>query len=99
MLQTASAGTFRAAEAGDYEVKLVYGAKEGSAGGAYVLESAGQRFGGRVVQKGDGYSFVYDTLGTVKLSAPGEYTLTVWAETITCEFLMNLKEVQLHPAG
>ena len=91
--------TFRAAEAGDYEVKLVYGAKEGSAGGAYVLESAGQRFGGRVVPKGDGYSFVCDTLGTVKLSTPGEYTLTVRAETITGEFLMNLKEVQLHPAG
>jgi len=91
--------TFRAAEAGDYEAKLVYGAKEGSAGGAYVVESAGQRFGGRVVPKGDGYSFVCDTLGTVKLSTPGEYTLKVRAETITGAFLMNLKEVQLHPAG
>lgn len=86
--------TYRAAEAGEYEVRIVYGAEEGAAGGSFAVETAGQRLRGTVTPKGGGYEFVAETLGVIRLEQPGEYTLTVSADAITGAVLMNLKEVQ-----
>jgi len=88
---------FRAASAGAYAVTVVYGAQEGKAGGTFAVETNGQLLSGGVTPKGDGYAFIAQPLGTVRIDEPGYYGLTVRAETITGEVLMNLKEVQLHP--
>ncbi|ULL15342.1 alpha-L-fucosidase [Paenibacillus sp. H1-7] len=89
--------TYRAAEAGDYEVKIVYGAEEGAAGGSFTVETAGQKLAGQVAPKGDGYEFREETLGVIRIEQPGEYKLTVSANELTGSVLMNLKEVQLAP--
>ncbi|CAG7651489.1 hypothetical protein PAESOLCIP111_06325 [Paenibacillus solanacearum] len=88
---------YRAASAGTYAVTAVYGAQEGKAGGTFAVETNGQLLSGVVTPKGDGYAFFAQPLGTVRIDEPGNYGLTVRAETITGEVLMNLKEVQLHP--
>ncbi|UQZ82250.1 Alpha-L-fucosidase [Paenibacillus konkukensis] len=91
--------TYRAAEPGSYEVKIVYGAQEGAAGGEFVVETAGQQWRGSVKPKGDGYEFAWDIVGIARLEQPGEYTLTVRAESIAGETLMNLKEIQFRSLG
>ncbi|GAA4846800.1 hypothetical protein GCM10023310_26070 [Paenibacillus vulneris] len=91
--------TYRAAEAGAYAVKVVYCAEEGTAGGTFVVETAGQKLSGQVTPQGNGYSFIDETLGVIRLDQPGEYRLTVSADSISGEALMNLKEVQLKPVG
>lgn len=88
---------YRAAEAGVYEVKVIYGAEVGTAGGTFIVETAGQKFHGQVTPKGDGYTFIEETLGVIRLEQPGNYHLTVSADTLSGEALMNLKEVQLKP--
>lgn len=89
--------TYRTAEPGAYEVKIIYGAKEPAAGGSYKVESANQSFDGVVTTQGDGYDFVEQTLGTLMLDAAGEYVLNVTADKIMGGALMNLKEIQLKP--
>ncbi|CAG7624494.1 hypothetical protein PAECIP111802_01070 [Paenibacillus allorhizosphaerae] len=89
--------TYRAASPGDYSVKIVYGAQEGKAGGTFIVETNGQKLTGSVTAKGNGYEFIEQELGVIRLDEPGSYGLTVRADTITGDVLMNLKEVQLRP--
>ncbi|OXM83414.1 alpha-L-fucosidase [Paenibacillus rigui] len=87
--------TFRTEEPGYYEVRIVYGAAEGKAGGTYRIECGGQRLDGVVTPNGGGYDFIEASVGNLDLRQPGTYRLTVYAAELIGENLMNLKEVRL----
>ncbi|MCZ8513030.1 alpha-L-fucosidase [Paenibacillus filicis] len=87
--------TFRAASPGTYRVLIEYGAEEGKAGGDYLVEACGQQLRGTVYAEGGAYDFRTAELGELAVHAPGTYTVTVRADRITGESLMNLRAVKL----
>ena len=56
-----------------------------------------QKLSGKVRDTGGWTNFLEEQLGTMKLSVPGPYTLTVQPQSMPHGAVMNLKAVALSP--
>jgi alpha-L-fucosidase len=86
----------RVYQPGEFAVEMTYACPDVSAGSRYTVEVAGQRFGGTVEGTGSWTRFRGHKLGTVKLSE-GRFTLSVKAQNLVGEGVMNLQSVVLKP--
>jgi alpha-L-fucosidase len=86
-------------ERGDkFGVEITFACAPGSGESEYVVSVAGKELAGRVRETGSWTQFVTEKLGTVEISEPGRYTLTVKPKTKPNLAVMNLKAVKLVPA-
>jgi alpha-L-fucosidase len=81
---------------GTFEVELTSACPDVSAGSRFVLEVADQQLSGKAAGTGSWTAFKTEKLGKVKL-AEGRFTLTVKAQSLVGEGVMNLQSITLRP--
>ncbi|MDH4239629.1 MAG: alpha-L-fucosidase [Phycisphaerae bacterium] len=80
-----------------FNVAVTLACATGSGGSEYVLAVGGQELAGTVKDTGDWTSFVTEKLGTVKITKPGTYNLSLKPKSMPRGAVMNLKSVTLVP--
>jgi arylsulfatase A len=90
--------TFDAPHAGTFEVQLLQACGKGSGGAEIEVSVAGATLKMKVEETGHFQRFVPRTIGTVRLTAAGPYTLAVRARTKPGPAVMDLRRVLLRAA-
>jgi len=88
---------FNVIETGPFNVEVTFACATGSGGSEYILSAARQKLTGKVKNTGSWTNFVTEKIGTVKISKPGTYNLSIKPETMPGGAVMNLKSVTLVP--
>ena len=81
---------------GTFDIEITSACPDASAGSKYTVEVDNQKLSGEVPGTGDWTAFKQYTLGKVKLDE-GRHTLTVKAENLVREGVMNLQSIVLKP--
>lgn len=84
-------------KAGSFSVEMTQACGKGSGGSDYVLTVAGETLKDTVPDTGAFTNFIQRTIGTVKLPAPGTYTLAVKPVRKPGVAVMDLRAVTLRP--
>jgi alpha-L-fucosidase len=88
---------FKVTKTETFDVAVTLACATGSGGSEYVLAVGGQELAGTVKDTGGWTSFVTEKLGTVKITKPGTYNLSVKPKSMPRGAVMNLKSVTLIP--
>ena len=88
---------FKVTNKGTFNASMTYACAAGSGGSEYTLSAAKQKISSKVKDTGSWTNFVAEKLGTVKITKPGTYNLSVKPETMPSGAVMNLKSVTLIP--
>ena len=88
---------FKLNKTGTYDVAVTSACAAGSGGSEYVVSVAGQELAGTVKDTGGWTSFVTEKLGTVNITKPGTYNLSLKPKSMPRGAVMNLKSVTLVP--
>ena len=88
---------FKVTNKGTFNASMTYACAAGSGGSEYTLSAAKQKISSKVKDTGSWTNFVAEKLGTVKITKPGTYNLSVKPETMPTGAVMNLKSVTLIP--
>jgi alpha-L-fucosidase len=88
---------FDVTKTGTFKVKIAFACASGAEGSEYVLGVGGQRFAGKVKDTGGWTNFITEELGTIKITKPGSYNLSVKPKAMPRGAVMNLKLVSLVP--
>ena len=88
---------FNANKTGTFNAEVTFACAPGTSGSEYTLSVAKQELTGKVKDTGGWTSFVTEKLGTLKITRPGTYTLSVKPKTMPRSAVMNLKSVTLVP--
>jgi hypothetical protein len=88
--------SFEVERPGRYTVSIDYACADETAGHLFVVETAGQRLGGKASGTGNWDTYRQVQLGHVELEA-GRRQITVRAEPGLAGFLFDLKAVRLQP--
>ena len=88
---------FNVTKTGTFNAEVTFACAAGAGGSRYVLAVGGQELAGTVKDTGGWTSFVTEKLGTVKITRPGTYNLSVKPKTMPRSAVMNLKSVTLVP--
>ena len=83
-------------KAGAYEVEIVYGCDDKSAGSSYTISAGDQKISGNVAATGGWKKNKTENLGRLKLDA-GRQNIRIDAHEIPGRAAMNLKEIRLKP--
>jgi hypothetical protein len=89
---------FTLTKPGAFSVEMTQACGKGSGGSDYVLTVGGQTLKDTVPDTGAFTNFIQRTIGTVKLAAPGAYTLAVKPVRKPGLAVMDLRAVTLKPA-
>jgi arylsulfatase A-like enzyme len=89
---------FEASEPGNFSVEILQGCGTGQGGSVVQLAVAEQIMKVTVKDTGHFQNFEFRKIGTVKLSKPGRYTLTVKPQSKSGIAVMDLRAVVLKPA-
>lgn len=89
-------------EAGDFDLQVMLACDEAAAGSEYAVSVADQTFQAKVPSTGGWGKFIAPTskngkLGTVRIGAPGRYTLSVKPTSMPGAAVMNLHKIILNP--
>ena len=90
---------FYVTKTGTFDVEVTFACATGSGGSDYTLSIVRQELTGKVKDIGGWTSFVTEKLGTLKITKPGTYNLSVKPDTMPGGALMNLKSVTLVPVN
>jgi alpha-L-fucosidase len=82
---------------GKYEVRVVYGCPENSAGSTYTVSVDGQETHGVVAPTASWDDYKTETIGTVSIDTPGRHSVSVKPTQKPSLAVMNLREVILLP--
>ena len=88
---------FKVTKTGTFNASMTFACAAGSGGSKYILAVGGQELAGIVKDTGGWTSFVTEKLGTVKITKPGTYNLSVKPKSMPRGAVMNLKSVTLIP--
>ncbi len=88
---------FNVTKTGSFNAEVTFACAPGAGGSEYVLAVDGQELAGTVKDTGGWTSFVTEKLGTLKITRPGTYTLSLKPKTMPRSAVMNLKSVTLVP--
>jgi alpha-L-fucosidase len=80
---------------GNLAVEVVYAAEKGSGGSEYLVTVGERSLPGRVADTGSWTTFITRSLGKIRITKPGKYTVTVKPVTMKTYAVMNLKAVVL----
>ena len=86
-------------QAGKYQVRIRYSAREESSGARFVITVGGQTLTGTVVATGEGYQYRTFDLGAVKLTNAGSYTVEIKPIAESDRNLMFFQKLDLIPEG
>ncbi|TXK83816.1 alpha-L-fucosidase [Paenibacillus sp. N3.4] len=86
---------FRVASPGSYQVTVVYGTDEQSAGGLFEITVGHEKLAAAVNFTGGEHQFLAYEIGQIDFAHAGEFKLAVKPDTICGKVLMNLKEIWL----
>ncbi len=89
---------FTVTKPGKFVVEPLQGCGKGAGGSEVEFTIAGQTLAMTVEDTGHFQNFVPRNIGTVKIAAPGRYTLTVKPKKKAKSAVMDLREVRLKPA-
>ena len=90
---------FDAPNAGAFEVEVLQGCGKGSGGAEVEFAVKDQSLTLKVEETGHFQRFVPRVLGTIRLDAPGRYTLTMRAKTKPGGAVMDLRRIVLKAAS
>jgi len=82
---------------GTYKAELLYALDASYAGSIVVVSAAGQTLTSRLAATKSWHDFERLDMGTLKVSKPGDLTLTVTPATKPRQYVMNLQQVILTP--
>jgi alpha-L-fucosidase len=82
---------------GTFQVQVTYACAPGTADAEYRVSVGERKVIGTVRDTGGWTNFTEEQLGTMELSSPGKYTLTVKPQSMPHYAVMNLKAIQLRP--
>jgi alpha-L-fucosidase len=88
---------FHVAQPGTFQVQVIYACAPGTGDAEYRVSVGEKRVIGKVRDTGGWTNFTEEQLGTMELSAPGKYTLTVKPQSMPHGAVMNLQAVRLSP--
>ena len=88
---------FKVIKTGTFNAEVTFACDAGSGGSKYILTVGGQELAGTVKDTGGWTSFVTEKLGTVKITKPGTYNLSLKPKSMPRGAVMNLKSVTLVP--
>jgi len=88
---------FEVTKPGTFNVEIIFACAQGTGGSEYTLSVAEQELAGTVKDTGGWTNFATEKLGTVKITKPGTYTLSLKPKTMPGSAVMNLKSVTLVP--
>jgi hypothetical protein len=88
---------FKITTTGTFNAEVTFACAPGSGGSKYILAVGGQELAGIVKDTGGWTSFVTEKLGTLKITRPGTYNLSVKPKSMPRGAVMNLKSVTLVP--
>jgi alpha-L-fucosidase len=90
---------FKVNKTGTFDIAVTLACAAGSGGSNYVLAVGGQELAGTVKDTGGWTSFVTEKLGTVNITKPGTYNLSLKPKSMPHGAVMNLKSVTLVPVN
>jgi alpha-L-fucosidase len=90
---------FKIIKPGTFDAQVTFACAEGSGGSEYTLSAAKQKFNGKVKDTGSWTNFITEKVGTLKITEPGTYNLSVKPDTMPSGAVMNLKSVTLVPVN
>jgi alpha-L-fucosidase len=90
---------FKVNKTGTFDVAVTLACAAGSGGSNYVLAVGGQELAGTVKDTGGWTNFVTEKLGTVNITKPGTYNLSLKPKSMPHGAVMNLKSVTLVPVN
>ncbi|MGD0655483.1 MAG: alpha-L-fucosidase [Thermoguttaceae bacterium] len=82
---------------GRFEVEITFACTDDEAGSEYTIAVGKEKVEGKVDGTNDWGNFVSRKIGTINLSAPGQFTLSVRPNSMPKGAVMNLKSVKLAP--
>jgi len=88
---------FNVTRAGTFNAEVTFACAAGAGGSEYTLSAAKQKLTGKVRDTGSWTNFATEKVGTVRITKPGKYTLSVKPKTMPGGAVMNLKSVTLVP--
>jgi len=88
---------FKLVQTGTFNAEVTFACDAGSGGSKYILTVGDQELAGTVKDTGGWTSFVTEKLGTVKITKPGTYNLSLKPKSMPRGAVMNLKSVTLVP--
>ena len=88
---------FKADKPGTFDVVVNASCDKGAGGSKYVLSLAGQKITAKTKTTGSARKFKNEKIGSVTISKPGEYALSIKPENIAKDTLMTLRAVILKP--
>jgi alpha-L-fucosidase len=86
-------------QAGEYQVRIRYSARNESNGAKYAVTVGGQTLTGAVVETGEGYQYKTFDLGAVKLEKAGSYVVQIKPAAESGHNLMFFQQLDLVPEG
>jgi alpha-L-fucosidase len=86
-------------QAGQYQVRIRYSARQESSGAKYAVTVGGQTLTGAVVETGEGYQYKTFDLGAVKLAKAGSYIVQIKPAAESGHNLMFFQRLDLVPEG
>jgi len=89
---------FDVTKPGTFDVQITFACARGSGGSEYDAVVGDQRLSGTIKETGSWTNFITEKVGTMKLTKPGKYTLSVKPTKKPRSAVMNLKAITLRPA-